>query len=493
MFKNHAIQDRYEIQRELGEGSAAVVFLARDKRLDRLVALKVLRPELSRDHEYAARLQREARAVASLSHPNIVAIYDYGHSVELSYIAMEYVAGGNLKTLIERQGRLSPAQALAVAQQILAALAAAHEKGIVHRDIKPHNILLTPEMVVKVADFGLARAGNVELTGSGLALGTALYMSPEQALGERVSPASDIYSFGVVLYEMLAGRPPFQGGNAVEVALRHVREEPPRPSAISPGIPARLEAIAMRALEKSAERRWASAREAIQALEDYRRQTLQTTGAFAPVSAPPVVPRLAALPEYGAQRLARPAQGPGLLRRLVMGVLLLALLGLFAGGGILAALYLPGAVNSALSSAAPSAAASPTQPPVLVIQPTNTPTVTPTPTDTPTGTPRSTRQPTATAKPETTPTPTPEGPAGVPPTPTAPRQTVVPTPTATLPAASATPTAVPPTTTPSPPEQATPTPEDAAPTPEPTAGGETATPTAEPAEGTPAPTATPGG
>ncbi len=472
--ENNLVGNRYEVLRELGEGSQAVVFLARDRRLDRLVALKVLRPELTGDREFAARFEREARAAASLAHANVVTIYDYGQSGQLSYIAMEYVAGGNLKALLRRQGRLSPAQALAIAEQVLAALAAAHARGIIHRDVKPENILLTPELDVKVADFGIARVGNVERTGSGLALGTALYMSPEQALGEVITPAADVYSFGVVLFEMLAGRPPFQGSSAVEVALRHVREEPPRLSTLAPAIPPRLESIVMQALAKSPERRWANAEEALQALGDYRRQASQATGTFEPLTERPPAPSrhaapLPSLPQGGAVPLREPPPRPSFWGRLVTGVLLLTLFGVFAGGAIWAANYLPGAIATVVSSVAPTPpprqAAEPTPPQVNVVLPTATPTRTPTPTNTPT--PRSGETPPATWTPTPQPTRTPTPTATPYQTPTPP---ALPTPpvVTTLPPALATPPLATPPSVPAPTPTNTPAPATPAPTAAPT-------------------------
>ncbi len=473
--ENNVVGDRYEVIRELGEGSQAVVFLARDRRLDRLVALKVLRPELTEDREFAARFEREARASASLAHPNVVTIFDYGQSGRLSYIAMEYVEGGNLRSLLRRQGRLSPAQALAIAEQVLAALAAAHARGIVHRDVKPENVLLTPEMTAKVADFGIARMGNVELTGSGLALGTALYIAPEQALGETISPAADVYSFGVVCFEMLAGRPPFQGNSAIEVGLRHVREEPPRLSTLAPAIPPLLESIIMRALAKSPERRWANAEEFLQALADYRRQALQSTGALAAAAVRPTPPRRyapAATPvpaEGGAVRLPEPVPRPSLWGRLLKAVLLAALFAAFAGGAIWATSFLPGAIADVISSAVPTPArqvGEPTPPRINVFLPTATPTRTPTPTNTPTLRPGETPAPTWTPTPRATRTPTPTAtPYEAPPTPSPPPLPTPPPAVATSPVpvspsatAQASTPAPSPTSTPTPASQATPVP-----------------------------------
>jgi len=472
MAGNRLIGGRYEIQQVIGEGGAATVYLAHDKRLDRPVALKVLRPELSHDKEYVARFQREARAAAALSHPNIVAVYDHGESNGDYYIAMEYVAGGNLKTFIERQGQLSPAQALAIAEQILAALVAAHAQGIVHRDIKPQNILLTPERTVKVADFGIARRGDGEQETKGLAMGTALYVSPEQALGEPVTPASDIYSFGVVLFEMLAGRPPFRGNSPTEVALRHVREEPPRPGSLGATVPPRLEGIALRALAKSPQRRWASAEEALRALADYRNQTTRTTTNFGPLTAPTPGPVAAPLL---TPSLPLPPQGPSWLGRIVTGIALLLVFGAFGIGVIAAASYLPKTLSSLIDSALPPtpapAATEPVQ--VNVVLPTSTPTNTPTVTRTPTRPPGVIWTAAPTKTPTRPPTKTPTI------TPTPPPATLTPLPTAT-------PTSPPPTATNTPPPS--PTPRVTATPPPPSATTGTSVPgTAVSTPGTPSP------
>jgi serine/threonine-protein kinase len=464
------LADRYEIRRELGVGTSAVVYLARDVRLDRLVALKVLRPELNDDADFVARFQTEARAAASLAHPNVVAIYDYGRSGPYNYIAMEYVPGGNLKSFIEQQGRLSPAQAVPIAEQVLAALAAAHARGIVHRDIKPQNILLGPNLSAKVTDFGIAYMGGVGRTERGLTLGTALYMSPEQALGERVTPASDLYSFGVVLYEMLAGKPPFGGTNPVEVALRHVREDPPRLGALVPGIPARLEGIATRALEKNPARRWANAQDALHDLGEYRGQSLQATGVFAPVP-PPVPGRTSRIREEEFRALPPSEPQRSWFARIVLALLTLALFGGLSLGVYWLATYLPGQVSAFIPVSSPTPAGSPTPIQVRVITPTatSTATATATPTQTPlpgvtwtpaptsTFTPTITRTPTNTRTPRVTTTPTLAPPTA---TQTAPPATA--TPTQPLPTATTTATAAPAT--------ATATPTVPAPTPAPKPG-----------------------
>lgn len=471
MFNERLLGDRYEIERELGAGSSAVVYLARDRRLDRLVALKVLRPELNDDREYVARFQTEARAAASLTHPNVVAIYDFGRGGAYNYIAMEYVAGGNLKALIERHGALSPAQAVPIAGQVLAALSAAHARGIVHRDVKPQNILLTGDQTAKVTDFGIAHLGNVGQTEKGLTLGTALYMSPEQALGERVTPASDIYSFGVVLFEMLAGVPPFGGANPVEVALRHVREDPPRLGALAPGIPARLEGIALRAMEKLPDRRWPSADVALAALADYQDQALQATGTFAPVGGTGVGRTTRIRPDE-LRPLPPSVPRRSWFARIVLVLLSLALLSGLGLGAYWLATYLPPQVTSLLGASSPTPAGSPTaiQVRVATQSPTPTPTLSPTetqrPTDTPPPAPTNTPAPAATETPAATATPV---------QPTEAPATVVPPPPPPPTATTQAPTPIPPTPVPVPPTATTAPPQ----------------PPAEPTPGQPEPTATP--
>jgi serine/threonine protein kinase len=205
------VNNRYSVLGTLGSGGMARVFLAHDEVLDRDVALKVLREQFAEDEEFVERFKREAQSAAALSHPNIVQVYDRGKAGnEASYIAMEYVRGGTLKERISWSGPLDPGVAAAIALQIAEALVAAHERGVIHRDIKPQNVLLTPTGDAKVADFGIARAASATtISQRSVVLGTASYMSPEQAMGEPVGPASDLYSLGVVLYEMLTGELPY--------------------------------------------------------------------------------------------------------------------------------------------------------------------------------------------------------------------------------------------------------------------------------------------
>jgi eukaryotic-like serine/threonine-protein kinase len=255
------IAGRYRVARRLGGGGMAEVFLARDTTLDRLVAVKVLRERFADDQEFVARFHREARAAAALNHPNVVAIHDRGGSAGSSYIVMEYVPGETLKERIRREGRLSPAAARAVECALLDALQAAHDRGIVHRDVTAQNVLLTGDGRVKVADFGIAHFGSSALTSTGVVMGTSRYLSPEQARGEPTDKRSDVYSAGVVLFEMLTGRLPFEGDNDLAIALRHASEPAPAPSSLEPGLSPQLDEIVGRALRKDPGERFQTAQE----------------------------------------------------------------------------------------------------------------------------------------------------------------------------------------------------------------------------------------
>lgn len=236
-----------------------VVYRAQDERLTRGVVVKILRAHLAGDPHFVERFRREARAVASLSHPNIAGIFDYGEDAGQYYIVMEFAEGRDLSEVIRVDGQLSPQRAARITAQICVALDHAHEAGIIHRDIKPANVIVTDEDKVKVTDFGIARAaGDSTLTATGSMLGTASYLSPEQAGGEKVVPASDIYSVGIVLYEMLTGAVPFTADSAVAVAMRHVNDAMPPPSSINPAVSPKMDAVVARATAKDPSNRWTS-------------------------------------------------------------------------------------------------------------------------------------------------------------------------------------------------------------------------------------------
>jgi serine/threonine-protein kinase len=238
----------------------AEVYRARDQLLDRPVALKVLFPELSVDRSFVERFRREAQAAANLSHPNIVPVFDWGEDSGTYFIVMEFVDGRALSSILRTAGPLHPDRAAEIAADVAGALSYAHRHGVVHRDVKPGNVLITEEGTIKVTDFGIARAVNTEesLTQTGAVMGTATYFSPEQAEGMGVDSRSDIYSLGVVLFEMVTGRPPFLGDTPVAVASKHVREHPPAPREVNPGVPPDLEAIILKCLAKSPDHRYAT-------------------------------------------------------------------------------------------------------------------------------------------------------------------------------------------------------------------------------------------
>jgi beta-lactam-binding protein with PASTA domain/tRNA A-37 threonylcarbamoyl transferase component Bud32 len=276
---------RYELDGVIGRGGMAEVYRARDLRLDRVVAIKTLRSDLARDPTFQARFRREAQSAASLNHPSVIAVYDTGEDMldnnPVPYIVMEYVEGRTLRDVLQEEHRLPAERALQLTDGILRALDYSHRGGIVHRDIKPANVMLTTNNEVKVMDFGIARAladSAATMTATAQVIGTAQYLSPEQARGERVDARSDIYSTGCVLYELLTGRPPFQGDSPVAIAYQHVREEAPQPSQLDPSIPQYANAIVMKALAKDPNYRYQSASE--------MRGDIQRASQGMPVSAP---------------------------------------------------------------------------------------------------------------------------------------------------------------------------------------------------------------
>ncbi|HLI16430.1 MAG TPA: Stk1 family PASTA domain-containing Ser/Thr kinase [Acidimicrobiales bacterium] len=282
---------RYALGEQIARGGTAQVFAARDQLLDRPVAVKVLFPELSSDHSFVERFRREAQAAANLSHQNIVPVFDWGEADSTYYIVMELVDGEPLSSIIRSQGPLDPVQAASIASDIARALAYAHRHGVVHRDVKPGNVLITADGQVKVTDFGIARAmgSDEQVTQTGLVMGTATYFSPEQAQGLEVDGRSDVYSLGVVLYEMVTGRPPFTGENPVAIAYQHVREEPPAPRSLNPAVPVALDAIIRQAMAKLPAERYRSADELRADLDRFvRGQTV--------LAAPPDAPATVAIP-----------------------------------------------------------------------------------------------------------------------------------------------------------------------------------------------------
>ncbi|MHB8643612.1 MAG: Stk1 family PASTA domain-containing Ser/Thr kinase [Gaiellaceae bacterium] len=258
---NSFFDGRYRILRKLGSGGMANVYLAEDQELGRRVAIKILNDRHAGDEQFVERFRREAKNAAGLSHPNIVSIYDRGEAEGTYYIAMEYLEGRSLKELIISRGPAPIAITVDYARQILAALRFAHRNGIVHRDIKPHNILVDSEGRVKVTDFGIARAGTSQMTEAGSIIGTAQYLSPEQARGAQVDQTSDLYSLGIVLYELLTGNVPYNGDTPVEIAMKHLSATPEPPSAKRPEVPHALDSVVLRALAKDPADRYQSADE----------------------------------------------------------------------------------------------------------------------------------------------------------------------------------------------------------------------------------------
>jgi beta-lactam-binding protein with PASTA domain/predicted Ser/Thr protein kinase len=260
------IDGRYRVLRRLGSGGMADVYCAEDQQLGRRVALKLLYRRLAEDQQFVERFRREASSAAGLQHPNVVGIFDRGEWDGTYYIAMEFIPGRTLKDVIRERGPAPPEAAVDIVLQILRAARYAHQRGIVHRDIKPHNVLIDEDGRVKVTDFGIARAGASDMTETGSVMGTAQYLSPEQAQGRPVDARSDLYSIGIVLYELLTGRVPFDADSPVTVALKQVSEAPVPPSELNPAIPPALESVVLRAMEKDPARRFANADEFIDAL-----------------------------------------------------------------------------------------------------------------------------------------------------------------------------------------------------------------------------------
>jgi serine/threonine protein kinase len=279
-FEGTLINGRYEIREHIATGGMASVFKTWDHRVERIVAIKVLRSLDKNDLRAVERFRREARAAAKLAHPNAVTIYDFVEEMGQYFLVMEYINGPTLKQLIGQRRQLHPRETLEIAAQVCAVLQVAHAQGFIHRDIKPQNIMLVANspsagggVLVKLTDFGIVRvAEEAGLTNSGIVLGTADYLSPEQARGEKLTASSDLYSLGVVMFEMLTGRPPFVGPTAVSIAMQHASANPPLLRQYNPNIPAAVEKIVMHALEKEPEDRFHSAQEMQKALRNCMRE-----------------------------------------------------------------------------------------------------------------------------------------------------------------------------------------------------------------------------
>jgi eukaryotic-like serine/threonine-protein kinase len=289
---NTLVDGRYRILRRIGSGGMADVYCAEDSHLGRQVAIKVLHRRFAQDQEFVERFRREAKSAAGLNHPNVVGVFDRGEHEGTYYIAMEFLTGRTLKDIVTSEAPLPQERVIDVGTQILEAAGFAHRHGVIHRDFKPHNVIVDEHGHAKVTDFGIARAGASEMTETGSIMGTAQYLSPEQAQGHAVTATSDIYSIGVMLYEMLAGRLPFEGDSAVAVALKHLSEPPAPISQWRPDVHPALEAVVMAALAKDPAQRWQSAEDLAAALEAARAQIEaghnggQDTASFAPIPMP---------------------------------------------------------------------------------------------------------------------------------------------------------------------------------------------------------------
>jgi serine/threonine-protein kinase len=325
------IADRYELEELVGSGGMSSVYRAHDRLLERTVALKILHEQYTRDDDYVERFRREARSVAQLTHPNIVTVIDRGEQDGRQFIVFEYVDGENLKELLDREGPLSPPEAIELGLQVAHGLAFAHSQGLVHRDVKPQNVLLDGDGRAKVTDFGIARSLDVEgVTITGTVMGTSNYIAPEQARGQPVDEQTDVYSLGCVLYELLAGEVPYDGDNFVSVAMRHVNDPVPSVAEVRPDVPSRLDEAIQRAMAKDHLERYESMSEFAGELEACRAELADGEGATM------VVPPRAAPPRR--RRHARPPRRRrrwGVAGAVLVGVGLAALAGGLAGAYLL--------------------------------------------------------------------------------------------------------------------------------------------------------------
>jgi eukaryotic-like serine/threonine-protein kinase len=435
------LNDRYRLIEQIGEGGMATVYRALDLRLGRIVAVKVLHSHYAGDDPFLQRFQQEAEFAASLgAHPNVVAIYDIGQDGTTRYIVMELVEGRSLKELIRERAPFSVVEAFAIGRQVASALDFAHKRGLVHRDVKPQNIMVTPEGMAKVTDFGIARSVSAsQLTRTGMVIGTVHYFSPEQAQGKPAGPPSDIYSLGIILYEMLTGHLPFDADTPIGIAMQHLHSEPPSPWDYNPDLPARAVITVLRALEKDPERRYRDAAELAAALGEVPPRDAVGTTTVVPIvdSAVPQqtatfrveepAPATAPLPRRSTSPRGSAATPVNQRRNILLALgAVLVLAAVAAGAFFLAGGLQAGGVKPTLT---PTVTATPTPKKKPTVAPTFTAvavaaTTTPTPKPVP---PTDTPAPTFTATPKPTDTPTPTDTPLVQDTPTV--EVVTPTPT----------------------------------------------------------------